>query len=304
MKLTVISDHGTAVPPNGYNNYDKDTLITCTVSSPVTENGTVWECKGWSGTGSVPATGKGTAVTFPVAGDSTITWIWKKQWLSPAQIASVITLVVIIVLAVLFYETKYALPMVVFAGAIGGLMHEIVQSQGKYIVPTTDSTGNFCLGGLIGVITGAVAGFILYSGFSATSAVSVSGWLFTEAFLAGLAAKGVADAVNPPPANPPPANPPPANPPPANPPPATPAAKGADAVTPPPANPPPANPPPANPPPANPPPATPAAKGADAVTPPPANPPPANPPPANPPPATPAAKGADAVTPPPKTDST
>ncbi len=224
VKLTVISDHGTAVPPNGYNNYDKDTLITCTVSSPVTENGTVWECKGWSGTGSVPATGKGTAVTFPVAGDSTITWIWKKQWLSPAQIASVITLVVIIVLAVLFYETKYALPMVVFAGAIGGLMHEIVQSQGKYIVPTTDSTGNFCLGGLIGVITGAVAGFILYSGFSATSAVSVSGWLFTEAFLAGLAAKGVADAVNPPPANPPPANPPPA----------TPAAKGADAVTPPP----------------------------------------------------------------------
>jgi len=248
VKLTVISDHGTAVPPNGYNNYDKDTLITCKVSSPVTEDGAVWECKGWSGTGSVPATGKGTAVTFPVAGDSTITWIWKKQILTPAQIASVITLVVIIGLAVLFYETKYALPMVVFAGAIGGLMHEIVQSQGKYIVPTTDDTGNFCLGGLIGVITGVIAGFILYSGYSATSAVSASGWLFTEAFLAGLAAKGVADAVNPPPAkkggtdagNPPAATPPPTTPPPAatppaaTPPAATPPAKGVDAGNPPP----------------------------------------------------------------------
>ena len=229
MKLAVISDHGTAVPPNGYNNYDKDTLITCKVTSPVTENGITWECKGWSGIGSVPATGKGTAVTFPVSGDSTITWIWKKQGyvLIPAQIISLITFLVIIGLSVLFYETKYALPMVVFAGAIGGLLHEIVQSQGKFILPTTDD-GNFCLGGLVGIVIGAIAGFILYSGYSATSAISVSGWLFTEAFLAGLAAKGVADAVNPP-AKGTAAGTPPANPP-ANPP----AANGADAGNPPP----------------------------------------------------------------------
>ena len=200
MKLAVISAHNQADPPNGYDNYDKDTLITCKVTSPVTENGTLWECKGWSGTGSVPKKGEGTSVTFPVTEESTITWNWNKRWYGPgaAQAASLIIFAVIVGLSVLSYETKYVLPMVVFAGAIGGLLHEIVQSQGKYILPNTDTTGNFCLGGLIGIISGVVAGFILYSAFSATSAVSVSGSLFTEAFLGGLAAKGVADAINPP----------------------------------------------------------------------------------------------------------
>ena len=200
MKLTVVSSHGQADPPNGYDYYDKDKTITCKVTTPVSENGTPWECKGWSGAGSVPKTGEGTAVTFPIAEDSTITWIWQKisYKLSPAQIASVITFVLILGLAVVSYETKYALPMVVLAGAIGGLLHEIVQSQGKYILPNTDATGNFCLGGLIGIITGVVAGFILYQGINATATVAVSGMLFTEAFLAGLAAKGVADAINPP----------------------------------------------------------------------------------------------------------
>ena len=200
MKLAVVSAHGQADPPNGYDYYDKDKLITCQVTSPVTEHGTLWECGGWSGTGSVPKMGQGTAVTFPVSEDSMITWIWEKQSykLSPAQIASVITFVLIVGLSVLSYEAKYALPMVVLAGAIGGLLHEIVQSQGKYILPNTDATGNFCLGGLIGIITGVVAGFILYQGLNATSAATVSGMLFAEAFLAGLAAKGVADAINPP----------------------------------------------------------------------------------------------------------
>ncbi len=199
MKLSVISAHDQADPPNGYNNYDKDTAITCKVTSPVTENGTIWECKGWSGTGSVPKKGEGTAVTFPVSEESTITWNWNRRWGGPvaAQATSLIIFVLIIVFAVLSYNYKSVLAMVVLAGAIGGLLHEIVQSQGKYILPNTDATGNCCLGGLIGIISGVIAGFILYQGLSATTAATVSGMLFTEAFLAGLALKGVADAVNP-----------------------------------------------------------------------------------------------------------
>ena len=198
-KLIVNSAHDKATPPNGYDNYDKGQVISCSVTSPVTEDGIDWKCTGWQGTGSVPKQGEGAQVSFPLIEDSSITWIWKRQMykLSLAQWATIITFIVIVVLSAGMYEASFALPMVAFAGAIGGLLHEIVQSQGKFILPTTDNTGNFCFGGLIGVIVGAIAGFILYQGVSAGSS-GVSGMLFAEAFLAGLAAKGVTDAVQPP----------------------------------------------------------------------------------------------------------
>jgi len=199
VKLTVYSAHSKATPPNGYDNYDKGQVISCSVTSPVTENGIDWKCNGWQGTGSVPKQGEGPQVSFPLTEDSTITWIWKRQLytLSLAQWTTIITFIVIVALSVGMYEAKYALPMVVFAGAIGGLLHEIVQSQGKFILPTMDN-GNFCLGGLVGIIIGAIAGFILYQGLSLSSS-AVSGMLFSQAFLSGLAAKGVTDAVQPPP---------------------------------------------------------------------------------------------------------
>ncbi|HKL22182.1 MAG TPA: DUF1566 domain-containing protein [Tichowtungia sp.] len=56
--LTVDSDYGTAVPPDGlYSNYCWGTVITCSVNATVLESGTNYVCTHWSGTGSVPAMG-------------------------------------------------------------------------------------------------------------------------------------------------------------------------------------------------------------------------------------------------------
>lgn len=75
-KLTVNSAHDSPNPSVGDHLYNDGSSITCTVTSPVTEGSTVWTCTGWSGTGSVPASGSGTSVTFTISQDSTITWNW------------------------------------------------------------------------------------------------------------------------------------------------------------------------------------------------------------------------------------
>ena len=76
-KLTVYSAHDSPVPGVGDHYYDHGTSVTCSVTSPVTEGNYVWTCSGWSGTGSVPATGTGKTVTFTITSDSTITWNWQ-----------------------------------------------------------------------------------------------------------------------------------------------------------------------------------------------------------------------------------
>jgi hypothetical protein len=43
----------------------------------VTEGSTVYTCTGWTGTGSVPASGGGVSVTFSVHNNSKITWNWQ-----------------------------------------------------------------------------------------------------------------------------------------------------------------------------------------------------------------------------------
>ena len=74
--LTVSSAHDSPSPSNGPHVYADGSSVTCSVSSPVSENGTVWTCTGWSGTGSVPSSGSGSSVTFTISQDSTITWNW------------------------------------------------------------------------------------------------------------------------------------------------------------------------------------------------------------------------------------
>jgi Tol biopolymer transport system component len=77
--LTVYSSHDSPNPPNGDNTYVNGSSVTCNVTSPVTEGSTVWTCTGWSGTGSVPASGSGTTVTFTITQNSSITWNWQGQ---------------------------------------------------------------------------------------------------------------------------------------------------------------------------------------------------------------------------------
>jgi hypothetical protein len=77
--LTVSSAHDSPSPGVGDNPYDNGSSVTCSVTSPLTEAGQVWTCKGWVGTGSVPSSGSGSSVTFTITENSTITWNWQVQ---------------------------------------------------------------------------------------------------------------------------------------------------------------------------------------------------------------------------------
>jgi uncharacterized membrane protein len=110
-------------------------------------------------------------------------------------IATIIAIVIVVAIALLSNGIWNTLLItVVCVGAIGGLAHELVQSGGKYMLPAEDATGNLCLGGLVGLVEGGIAGVILMQG--QTAAVAGSQSLFISAFLAGLALKGVSDSVN------------------------------------------------------------------------------------------------------------
>jgi hypothetical protein len=74
--LTVSSAHDSPNPSNGQHTYNDGSSVTCSVSSPVTEGSTIWNCTGWSGTGSVPSSGSVTSVTFTIYQTSSITWNW------------------------------------------------------------------------------------------------------------------------------------------------------------------------------------------------------------------------------------
>jgi uncharacterized repeat protein (TIGR02543 family) len=77
--LTVTSAYDSASTSSGW--FDSGTNITESVTSPVSGgNGIQYVCTGWNGTGSVPASGAASAVTFAITTNSTITWNWKTQY--------------------------------------------------------------------------------------------------------------------------------------------------------------------------------------------------------------------------------
>jgi hypothetical protein len=77
--FTVSSIFGSPYPTSGWN--DTGTEITASVVSPVLgSDGTRYVCVGWSGTGSVPASGTTASVTFVLLEPSNITWSWKIQY--------------------------------------------------------------------------------------------------------------------------------------------------------------------------------------------------------------------------------
>ncbi len=75
--LTVASAHGTPVPSIGTNLYAWRTAITCSVAS-VVEQGVDWQVAGWSGTGSIPASGATNTTGAIILTDleSSIAWRW------------------------------------------------------------------------------------------------------------------------------------------------------------------------------------------------------------------------------------
>jgi len=124
---------------------------------------------------------------------------WKKY---DGQIATAVSVVVTVIVAVLGYSQQYVVATIVAVAALGGIVHEIAQTGGKFMLPGMDADNpkNVYLGGLYGLIAGGVAGLLLVQGSStpvvtqgATSGLTAT--LLSEAFLAGLALKGVSEAV-------------------------------------------------------------------------------------------------------------
>ncbi|HNS32356.1 MAG TPA: cohesin domain-containing protein [bacterium] len=77
--LEVISAHGNPNPAVGQHAYVEGSQVTVSVPSPVANTGQ-YVCIGWTGTGSVPATGTTNSVTFTINENSSITWLWKLQY--------------------------------------------------------------------------------------------------------------------------------------------------------------------------------------------------------------------------------
>src|SRR5512135_1388362 len=71
-----MSAHGSPSPAVGVTSYADGSSVTVSVPSPVTEGSLVWTCSGWTGTGSVPASGSLATVTFTITADSSVTWTW------------------------------------------------------------------------------------------------------------------------------------------------------------------------------------------------------------------------------------
>jgi uncharacterized repeat protein (TIGR02543 family) len=77
-----VSSNQTSTPSNGSYWYDSGTPITAFVTTPVSGgSGVRYVCLGWSGTGSTPATGSASSVSFTINAPSTLTWNWQTQYL-------------------------------------------------------------------------------------------------------------------------------------------------------------------------------------------------------------------------------
>ena len=74
--LVVASAHGTPTPAVGDHLYSSDAEVTVSVDAPSAVDGVRSICTGWTGTGSVPASGDGSSAAFVITEDSSITWNW------------------------------------------------------------------------------------------------------------------------------------------------------------------------------------------------------------------------------------
>jgi hypothetical protein len=122
------------------------------------------------------------------------------QKLTPRERSSIVATVIIGV-ALAFtawfsYHKQWLLVMAFSVGGLGGFVHDIAQSRGKLLFFERHSDGLY-LGTIAGVFLGAVAGILVIRGYltgdtTTTNATFVN--MSYEAFLAGLALKGVAEA--------------------------------------------------------------------------------------------------------------
>ena len=76
--LTVSGEQEATVPAAGTTNVAWGETVSSSAGT-VPGNGVRWVCTGWTGTGSVPATGTGSEVSFLMTSPSTIRWHWRRE---------------------------------------------------------------------------------------------------------------------------------------------------------------------------------------------------------------------------------
>jgi len=144
-------------------------------------------------------------IVFASATISIVAFIWTKQLniaalLSPTGgsqvLASLSSILIVFVLAVIFYTAGNGFATAVLVGAFGGIVHEIAQSSGKFFLPGVGD-GYLYLGGLFGLLEGGVAGLILATNLlnPASSTLAPTTVLISISFLAGVGIKGFSEAV-------------------------------------------------------------------------------------------------------------
>ena len=80
--LVVANAFGAASPTNGAHTVDMGAAVEAwCVGKVEPEAGTRLVCTGWTGTGSVPASGTATNVVFQLLDDSTLAWTWQTNYL-------------------------------------------------------------------------------------------------------------------------------------------------------------------------------------------------------------------------------
>jgi hypothetical protein len=78
--LTVATPYGTALPAGVTTNAYGTNLSCSVLDSPLTVGATQYACLGWTGSGSVPASGVGTNVSVTITNASAMTWLWMTNY--------------------------------------------------------------------------------------------------------------------------------------------------------------------------------------------------------------------------------
>ncbi len=79
VSLSVTSEYGIPTPAAGTNTYAYGNSVAASVAEPAAVDGTRQVCTGWTGTGSVPATGVSNVIAFVINEGSSLTWNWRKE---------------------------------------------------------------------------------------------------------------------------------------------------------------------------------------------------------------------------------
>jgi hypothetical protein len=109
-------------------------------------------------------------------------------------VGTLVVFVISLVVGTYFVLNPNPLVAGIAFGIVGGIAHEIAQSGGKVIIPTTEPGGDLFLGSLAGAALGVVAGILSLHGVSLVNQTPDSMInIVVTSLSAGLGLKGIAD---------------------------------------------------------------------------------------------------------------